>query len=212
MRAVRTQFDTGEFQGTVATPTCCSCCCCCCCVTTAATASIVGAGAAVVAGRRRSFSRWRKGIGLFLGIAVPWLLFLPILAAFVIPLSGSIGPIPLLAAGLLLLVVGYLVLPLVLGRRHPGRVGAATAFSVLLVMFLEGYIMFHLLAPFASGDRPHGWPVFCGYLLLAVVVAILVGRRMIVKRNAANLPTFAEVLAGVVPLPSKGETSQGDTA
>ena len=106
-------------------------------------------------------------------IAVPWLLFLPILAAFVIPLSGSIGPIPLLAAGLLLLVVGYLVLPLVLGRRHPGRVGAATAFSVLLVMFLEGYIMFHLLAPFASGDRPHGWPVFCGYLLLAVVVAIL---------------------------------------
>ncbi|MDO5068334.1 MAG: hypothetical protein Q4D96_13735 [Propionibacteriaceae bacterium] len=214
MRAVRTQFDAGEFSGTVATPTCCSCCCCCCCVTTAATASIVGAGAAVVAGRRRTFPWWRKVAALLLGGVAPWLFLLPSLAAFIIPLSGSIGLIPLLGVGVLLLIVGYLILPLLLGRRHFLRVGAAAVLSVLVFGFLEAVVMFYLLIPFAMGDVPHGWPVFYGYLGVAVVLAVVLGRRMVVKRRCANCPTLAEVVAGVSPAPRpkppRSEDSTGD--
>ncbi|MDO5082472.1 MAG: hypothetical protein Q4D89_03590 [Arachnia propionica] len=210
MRAVRTQFDAGEFRGAVATPTCCSCCCCCCCVTTAATASIVGAGAAVVAGRRRPMSAVRRAAAVFLGVIAPWLVILPICVAFTFRLPTSIGFLELLGLGLVLICVGYLILPLLLGRRHPMRAGLAALLSVLVLGFVEAFVMFHVLASFATGDLPHGWPVFYGYVLLAVVLAIVLGRGLIVNRSSANSRTFVEELAGVSPEPPHTEQPASD--
>ncbi len=39
MKRLPTQFDSGQFGETVATPTCSSCCCCCCCLATSITTS-----------------------------------------------------------------------------------------------------------------------------------------------------------------------------
>ena len=82
MKAIRTQFDAGEFSGAVATPSCCSSCCC---VTTFATASVTGAAAAVAAGRHRKLSTAAKVCGVALGIIAPWLFTLPFWLAILFP-------------------------------------------------------------------------------------------------------------------------------
>lgn len=205
MRAVRTQFDVGEFKGTVATPTCCSCCCCCCCVTTFATASIVGAGAAVVVGHRARRT-WRTTLCcLLLAAVAPGSLVLPFLAALVIPVSSEV--IPLLVAGVILTWALYQTLTIMLRHRFPGR--AALGMMVVLYMFglLEAVVMFHFFSPYAIGDLPGGEQVFWIYVAGAIGVGTGVGSLLFAMRASRN--AVVAVAAGRA-LPRRDDGPVGD--
>ncbi|MDO5068335.1 MAG: hypothetical protein Q4D96_13740 [Propionibacteriaceae bacterium] len=202
MRAVRTQFDAGEFSGTVATPTCCCSCCCCCCVTTAATASIVGAGAAVVAGRHRGLPWWGICCGLLLGLIAPWLLIGPILLSFVIPGYGG-EIIPLLAFGILLTWAAYQALGAVL-RPH-ARFRAGTGF--MIVVYLIGFIEL-LFVGAGIANAMDAKAVFLMYLGFAAVVAVVAGAWMLLLRSRKG-QTFVEEIAGVPPRRQEEKSAGG---
>lgn len=194
MRAARTQFDTGEFPGAVATPTCC---CSCCCATTFLTASVVGAGAAVVAGRRRGLPRSAILLGLLLGVIAPWLWLVPSLLPLTFPESDG-GSEWRLLYSILLIWAAYQALAMMLRPRSPIVAGVVAILLLGAFVFVELTLMVQLTV--RGGD-------FTLYLVGAALLSITASAVLLLVRGREGR-TVVEMLAGVGP--KRGDEAVGD--
>lgn len=200
MKAIRTQFDAGEFSGAVATPSCCSSCCCCCCVTTFATASVAGAAAAAAASRHRKLSAAAKVCGVALGIIAPWLLVLLFWSTNFIPFNGDI--LELTAYGVLVVLVAYLVFFILLKRQAPIRTGMLFTAGVMATGLLELIVAVWSLALIKT---------FAIYFVLAPLLSLVLSFRLLSARGSKGR-TFPEFIAGLPPRPGQSQDAQGDVS
>lgn len=200
MKAIRTQFDAGEFSGAVATPSCCSSCCCCCCVTTFATASVAGAAAAAAASRHRKLSAAAKVCGVALGIIAPWLLVLLFWSTNFIPFNGDI--LELTAYGVLVVLVAYLVFFILLKRQAPIRTGMLFTAGVMATGLLELIVAVWSLALIKT---------FAIYFVLAPLLSLVLSFRLLSARGSKGR-TFPEFIAGLPPRPGQSQDAQGDAS
>ena len=140
MKAVRTQFDVGEFPGTVATPTCC--CSCCCCATTSMVASVVGVATAVAADR--DSQQQASPLKVVLGAVAPWLIILTFVIAnrFIEP--GDFFLLSLVL-GAVMAWGTYWLLGALLHRRWPGMKGLVVVLALLVSMVAEVYLFLGFL-------------------------------------------------------------------
>lgn len=204
MRAVRTQFDAGEFSGTVATPTCSSCCCCCCCVTTIVTASVVGVGVTSTASQRRRMPRIAAFFAVLLGGIAPLLVLVPFGLAVLVPWYVSGGIIQLLGLGLLLLWAAYQALAMWLRPRTAIRSGLIVTGAVLGIGLLEAIPVYTVLFSIPGLSVL----LLTAYPVLAILVAMLVSGRW-ERRDDRSGVSFVERLAGVTE-PSDDEPTADD--
>lgn len=200
MKAIRTQFDAGEFSGAVATPSCCSSCCCCCCVTTFATASVAGAAAAAAASRHRKLSAAARVCGVALGIIAPWLLVLLFWSTNFIPFNGDI--LELTAYGVLVVLVAYLVFFILLKRQAPIRTGMLFTAGVMATGLLELIVAVWSLALIKT---------FAIYFVLAPLLSLVLSFRLLSARGSKGC-TFPEFIAGLPPRPGQSQDAQGDAS
>lgn len=197
MKAIRTQFDAGEFSGAVATPSCCSSCCCCCCVTTFATASVTGAAAAAAASRHRKLSSGARVCGVVLGMAAPWLVVLPFWSMKFVPFNRGI--LELTAYGVLVVLVAYLVFFILLKRQAPIRTGMLFTAGVMATGLLELAVAIWSLALIKT---------FAIYFVLAPVLSL----KLLSARGSAGR-TLPEFIAGLPPqYPGQPQDEQGDAS
>lgn len=192
MRAVRTQFDAGEFSGTVATPTCSSCCCCCCCVTTFVTASVVGASATAKASRHHRMPRLAAFFAVLLGGFAPWFLIAPLTLAVFGPWEMSGGILQLLGLGVLLMWAAYQALAMWLRPRTAIRSGLIVTGAVLGIGLLEAILVYTVLFSIPGLSVL----LLTAYPVLAIIVAMLVSGRW-ERRDDRSGVSFVERLAGV---------------
>lgn len=210
MKAIRTQFDAGEFSGAVATPSCCSSCCCCCCVTTFATASVTGAAAAVAAGRHRKLSAAAKVCGVALGIIAPWLFTLPFWLAILFPVlyNGNVLELATYSVpcGLLVVFIAYLVFFILLKRQAPIEMGMRFTGWFIVAGFLEFLVAVWLISLMRN---------LAIYLIYLVVVApllsLVLSFRLLSARGSKGR-TFPEFIAGLPPRPGQSQDAQGDAS
>ena len=200
MKAIRTQFDAGEFSGAVATPSCCSSCCCCCCVTTFATASVAGAAAAAAASRHRKLSSGARVCGVVLGMAAPWLVVLPFWSMKFVPFNRGI--LELTAYGVLVVLVAYLVFFILLKRQAPIRTGMLFTAGVMATGLLELAVAIWSLALIKT---------FAIYFVLAPVLSLVLSFRLLSARGSKGR-TFPEFIAGLPPRPGQSQDAQGDAS
>ena len=201
MKAIRTQFDAGEFSGAVATPSCCSSCCCCCCVTTFATASVTGAAAAAAASRHRKLSSGARVCGVVLGMAAPWLVVLPFWSMKFAPFNRGI--LELTAYGVLVVLVAYLVFFILLKRQVPVRTGMLFTAGVMATGLLELIVATWSLALIKT---------FAIYFVLAPVLSLVLSLKLLSARGNAGR-TLPEFIAGLPPqYPGQPQDEQGDAS
>lgn len=201
MKAIRTQFDAGEFSGAVATPSCCSSCCCCCCVTTFATASVTGAAAAAAASRHRKLSSGARVCGVVLGIIAPWLVVLPFWSMKFVPFNRGI--LELTAYGVLVVLVAYLVFFILLKRQAPIRTGMLFTAGVMATGLLELAVAIWSLALIKT---------FAIYFVLAPVLSLVLSLKLLSARGSAGR-TLPEFIAGLPPqYPGQPQDEQGDAS
>ena len=196
MKAIRTQFDAGEFSGAVATPSCCSSCCCCCCVTTFATASVTAA-----ASRHRKLSSGARVCGVVLGMAAPWLVVLPFWSMKFVPFNRGI--LELTAYGVLVVLVAYLVFFILLKRQAPIRTGMLFTAGVMATGLLELAVAIWSLALIKT---------FAIYFVLAPVLSLVLSLKLLSARGSAGR-TLPEFIAGLPPqYPGQPQDEQGDAS
>ena len=200
MKAVRTQFDVGEFPGTVATPTCC--CSCCCCATTSMVASVVGVATAVAADR--DSQQQASPLKVVLGAVAPWLIILTFVIAnrFIEP--GDFFLLSLVL-GAVMAWGTYWFLGALLHRRWPGMKGLVVVLALLVSMVAEVYLFLGFLVFFEKvfllEEVPSVWHL---YPVFVIVVGTAVSIPLLRWRPFKGR-TVVEVMAGV---PASGRNDE----